>query len=218
MIETARVPLERSLIDARVLRICAWSVALALAIGFVAQALFGIIGLVTNIAFYGRFSTAFVSPAQNHRGWLVLFSRIPARVTILKPLSAAISIGTGGPFGAEGPIIATGGALGSLVGQIFTVTATERKTLLAAGAAAGMAATFGSPVSAVLLAIELLLFEFRPRRSFRSRWRASPRPPFACCTSAPIRFLRCRCWRGRAVKPTPRTRSLARSSAGSRST
>jgi len=161
VIETARVPLERSLIDARVLRICAWSVALA--IGFVAQALVGIIGLVTNIAFYGRFSTAFVSPAQNHRGWLVLFSRIPARVTILKPLSAAISIGTGGPFGAEGPIIATGGALGSLVGQIFTVTATERKTLLAAGAAAGMAATFGSPVSAVLLAIELLLFEFRPR-------------------------------------------------------
>src|SRR5438046_4326582 len=90
-------------------------------------------------------------------------SRIPPRVTILKPLSAAISIGTGGPFGAEGPIIATGGALGSVLGQIFTVTADERKTLLAAGAAAGMAATFGSPVSAVLLAIELLLFEFRPR-------------------------------------------------------
>src|SRR5207248_9818094 len=90
-------------------------------------------------------------------------SRLPARVTFLKPLSAAISIGTGGPFGAEGPIIATGGALGSLLGQIFHTTATERKTLLAAGAAAGMAATFGSPVSAVLLAVELLLFEFRPR-------------------------------------------------------
>src|SRR5213079_308729 len=81
----------------------------------------------------------------------------------LKPLSAAISIGTGGPFGAEGPIIATGGALGSLFGQITKMNASERKTLLAAGAAAGMAATFGSPVSAVLLAIELLLFEFRPR-------------------------------------------------------
>lgn len=90
-------------------------------------------------------------------------SRIPARITILKPLSAAISIGTGGPFGAEGPIIATGGALGSLIGQLLQTNAIERKTLLAAGAAAGMSATFGSPVSAVLLAVELLLFEYRPR-------------------------------------------------------
>jgi H+/Cl- antiporter ClcA/CBS domain-containing protein len=90
-------------------------------------------------------------------------SRIPPRITFLKPISSAIAIGTGGPFGAEGPIIATGGALGSFVGQILRTTAMERKTLLAAGAAAGMAATFGSPVSAVLLAIELLLFEFRPR-------------------------------------------------------
>ncbi|HEY3875839.1 MAG TPA: chloride channel protein [Candidatus Kapabacteria bacterium] len=90
-------------------------------------------------------------------------SRIPPRITILKPLSAALSIGTGGPFGAEGPIIATGGALGSLIGQLLKTTADERKTLLAAGAAAGMAAIFGSPVSAVLLAIELLLFEFRAR-------------------------------------------------------
>jgi CIC family chloride channel protein len=90
-------------------------------------------------------------------------SRIPARLTFLKPLSAAIAIGTGGPFGSEGPIIATGGALGSLVGQILETTPSERKTLLAAGAAAGMAATFGTPVAAVLLAIELLLFEFRPR-------------------------------------------------------
>ncbi|MGE3241852.1 MAG: chloride channel protein, partial [Pirellulales bacterium] len=90
-------------------------------------------------------------------------SRIPARVTFLKPVSSAISIGTGGPFGAEGPIIATGSALGSVVGQAIATTAAERKALLAAGAAAGMAATFGSPVSAVLLAIELLLFEYRPR-------------------------------------------------------
>src|SRR3954466_9184858 len=95
----------------------------------------------------------------------VLFgeSRIPARVLFLKPLSAAIAIGTGGPFGAEGPIIATGGALGSLSGQLLHVTADERKVLLAAGAAAGMSATFGSPVSAVLLAVELLLFEYRAR-------------------------------------------------------
>jgi chloride channel protein, CIC family len=90
-------------------------------------------------------------------------SRIPRRMTFLKPISAAISIGTGGPFGAEGPIIATGGALGSWLGQLLRTTAQERKTLLAAGAAAGMAATFGSPVSAVLLAVELLLFEYRPR-------------------------------------------------------
>jgi chloride channel protein, CIC family len=90
-------------------------------------------------------------------------SRIPARVLFLKPISAAIAIGTGGPFGAEGPIIATGGALGSLMGQFVKITADERKTLLAAGAAAGMTATFGSPVSAVLLSVELLLFEYRPR-------------------------------------------------------
>src|SRR5438067_1989992 len=94
---------------------------------------------------------------------LINRSRIQPRVAILKPISAAIAIGTGGPFGAEGPIIQTGGAMGSLVGQLLHTTAAERKTLLAAGAAAGMTATFGSPVSAVLLAVELLLFELRPR-------------------------------------------------------
>lgn len=88
-------------------------------------------------------------------------SRISPKVAVLKPLSAALSIGTGGPFGAEGPIIATGGALGSLVGQLIRITAAERKILLAGGAAAGMTAVFGSPVSAVLLAVELLLFEYR---------------------------------------------------------
>jgi H+/Cl- antiporter ClcA len=90
-------------------------------------------------------------------------SRIPARLIWLKPLSAAVAIGTGGPFGAEGPIIATGGAFGSVVGQWLRTTGLERKTLLAAGAAAGMAATFGTPVAAVLLAVELLLFEFHLR-------------------------------------------------------
>jgi chloride channel protein, CIC family len=90
-------------------------------------------------------------------------SRIPPGVTVLKPVGTAISIGTGGPFGAEGPIIASGGALGSVAGQLLRVTADERKTLLAAGAAAGMAAIFGSPVAATLIAIELLLFEYRPR-------------------------------------------------------
>jgi chloride channel protein, CIC family len=90
-------------------------------------------------------------------------SRIDPKVAILKPVSAAIAIGTGGPFGAEGPIIQTGGALGSLTGQLFATTAAERKVLLAAGAAAGMAATFNTPIAAVILAIELLLFEFRSR-------------------------------------------------------
>ncbi len=90
-------------------------------------------------------------------------SKIPARITWLKPLSAAFTIGTGGPFGAEGPIISTGGALGSLIGQLLRVTANERKVLLAAGAAAGMAAVFGAPLAALVLAVELLLFELRPR-------------------------------------------------------
>jgi CIC family chloride channel protein len=90
-------------------------------------------------------------------------SRISPRTAIAKPLSAAIAIGTGGPFGAEGPIIVTGGALGSLLGQIVHVSPAERKILLAAGAAAGMAATFGTPLAAVILAIELLLFEFSVR-------------------------------------------------------
>src|SRR3954471_8320528 len=195
----ARVPPERALVDRRVVFICALSILVAIGAGFVAQALTRLIGLVTNLAFYGRVSATFASPAGNRLGPLVLLvpvagavvvglmarygsaairghgipeameqvllnkSRIPARITLLKPISAAISIGTGGPFGAEGPIIATGGALGSLLGQLLHTTAAERKTLLAAGAAAGMTATFGSPVSAVLLAVELLLFELRPR-------------------------------------------------------
>ncbi len=90
-------------------------------------------------------------------------SRIQPKVALLKPLSSAISIGTGGPFGAEGPIIMTGGALGSLFAQCFALSSAERKTLLVAGAAAGMTATFGTPVAGMLLAVELLLFEWKPR-------------------------------------------------------
>ncbi|WP_144110150.1 chloride channel protein [Paraburkholderia sp. BCC1886] len=90
-------------------------------------------------------------------------SRMSPKVAVLKPLSSGIVIGSGGPFGAEGPIIMTGGALGSLIAQCFRVSAAERKTLLVAGAAAGMTAVFGTPVAAVLLAVELLLFEWRPR-------------------------------------------------------
>jgi H+/Cl- antiporter ClcA len=90
-------------------------------------------------------------------------SRVEARVALLKPLSSAISIGSGGPFGAEGPIIMTGGAFGSLIAQLFKLTSAERKTLLVAGAAAGMSATFAAPIAAILLAVELLLFEWKPR-------------------------------------------------------
>ncbi len=195
----AGVPPRTTLVDARVVYLCGICIVLALVAAVIAEILIRLIGLVTNVSFYGRFSFEASSPPTDHIAWWMIFipviggiivgfmarygskairghgipeameqvllnqSRIPPRVTFLKPLSAAIAIGTGGPFGAEGPIIATGGALGSLIGQILPTTASERKTLLAAGAAAGMAATFGSPVSAVLLAVELLLFEFRPR-------------------------------------------------------
>ena len=167
--------------------------------GLIAYALYNLIGLFTNIAFYGEFVFSFSSARFNLLGlWvipipvigglivgimakygtpkikghgipeameavLVHRSRIEPRVAILKPLSAAIAIGTGGPFGAEGPIIQTGGAVGSLVGQILHTTASERKVLLACGAAAGMSATFNTPIAGVILAIELLLFEFKAR-------------------------------------------------------
>lgn len=90
-------------------------------------------------------------------------SRLDVRVAILKPLSSAIVIGTGGPFGAEGPIIMTGGAVGSLIAQLLPVSDSERKTLLVAGAAAGMTTVFGTPIAAIMLAVELLLFEWSPR-------------------------------------------------------
>ena len=94
---------------------------------------------------------------------LINGSRVAPKVAVLKPLSSAISIGSGGPFGAEGPIIMTGGAFGSVMAQLFHLTSAERKTLLVAGAAGGMSATFAAPLSAVLLAVELLLFEWKPR-------------------------------------------------------
>ena len=94
---------------------------------------------------------------------LINGSRVEPKVALLKPLSSAISIGSGGPFGAEGPIIMTGGAFGSLVAQFFHLTSAERKTLLVAGAAAGMSATFAAPIASVVLAVELLLFELKPR-------------------------------------------------------
>ncbi|MGE5609691.1 MAG: chloride channel protein [Bacillota bacterium] len=199
VLESAAVPKRMMVVDQRVVFISLVSVLIGIGVAFIAMGLVALIGLITNIAFYGRFSFVWVSPAGNHLGaWVIVIpviggvivglmarygsaairghgipeamehvltkqSRIPPGITFWKPLSSAIAIGTGGPFGAEGPIIATGGALGSLVGQVLSTTAGERKTLLAAGAAAGMAAIFGSPASAVLLAIELLLFEFRPR-------------------------------------------------------
>ncbi|MBV9230455.1 MAG: chloride channel protein [Chloroflexi bacterium] len=94
---------------------------------------------------------------------LINGSKVEPKVAVLKPLSSAISIGSGGPFGAEGPIIMTGGAFGSMIAQFFHLTSAERKILLVAGAAGGMSATFASPIAAVLLAVELLLFEWKPR-------------------------------------------------------
>jgi len=176
---------------------------LALPIGaigaVVAKILLWLIAVLTNLAFYFRFSSAPVTPEGNHLGlWVILVpvigaliiglmarygsekirghgipealeaillgsSLIQPKVAILKPISSAISIGTGGPFGAEGPIIMTGGAFGSIFAQLFNLTSVERKTLLVAGAAAGMSAVFATPVAAVLLAVELLLFEWKPR-------------------------------------------------------
>jgi H+/Cl- antiporter ClcA len=200
-LESVVTPQLSTTVSARVVFLSLIAIVIGLAASVVAQILLALIGLITNLCFYGQLTTQFLSPAANHLGLFVTIvpalglggvvvglmarygseairghgipevmeqilrnqSRIRPRVTFLKPLSAAIAIGTGGPFGAEGPIIATGGALGSLIGQLLKTTGDERKILLSAGAAAGMAATFGSPVLAILLAIELLLFEFRPR-------------------------------------------------------
>lgn len=121
-------------------------------------------GLIVGVM--ARFGTAAIRGhgiPEAMENILLRESRIPKRVAFLKPLSAAVAIGSGGPFGAEGPIIATGGALGSMLGQFIRVSSYERKILLASGAAAGMTAIFGTPISAVVLAIELLLFEFRPK-------------------------------------------------------
>ncbi len=194
-----RTPQIEAPVNSRVVFVTGVAIMIGVAAGFIALILTGLIGLITNLAFYGRISTELTSPAGGNEGlWLLILpslggwivglmakhgsaairghgipevmenvlhgrSRIPMRMLFLKPLSAAVAIGTGGPFGAEGPIIATGGALGSSIGQWLRITADERKTLLAAGAAGGMAATFGSPVAAVLLAVELLLFEYRAR-------------------------------------------------------
>ncbi|MGN6530024.1 MAG: chloride channel protein [Burkholderiaceae bacterium] len=108
-------------------------------------------------------------------------SRMSVKVAILKPLSSGVAIGSGGPFGAEGPIIMTGGAVGSIAGQFFRITGAERKTLLVAGAVAGMTAVFGTPIAALLLAVELLLFELRPRSLLPSA--------IACCVAAALRPL-----------------------------
>jgi len=183
----------------RVIPLSIVAIGIGILSAFVALGLLRLIGLFTNLFFYLRWSSAFVSPAGHHLGAMVILvpilgavsigfmarygserirghgipeaieailingSRIEPRVAFLKPLSSAISIGSGGPFGAEGPIIMTGGAFGSMVAQFMHLTSAERRTLLVAGAAGGMSATFASPVAAVLLAVELLLFEWKPR-------------------------------------------------------
>ena len=183
----------------RVLPISVLAVLIGATCAFVALALLRLIGLFSNLFYYGRWSSTLVSPAGNHLGWfsvlvpvagglivglmarygserirghgipeaieaiLINGSRVEPKVAVLKPVSSAIAIGSGGPFGAEGPIIMTGGAFGSMIAQLFHLTNAERKTLLVAGAAGGMSATFAAPVASVLLAVELLLFEWKPR-------------------------------------------------------
>jgi CIC family chloride channel protein len=183
----------------RVLPISGLAIVIGVLSAYVALGLLRLIGLFTNLFFYGRIKTTLVSPAGHHLGyWVVLVpvigglivglmarfgserirghgipeaiesillhgAKVEPKLAILKPVSAAIAIGSGGPFGAEGPIIMTGGAFGSLIAQFFHLTSAERKTLLVAGAAAGMSATFAAPFAAVLLAVELLLFEWKPR-------------------------------------------------------
>jgi H+/Cl- antiporter ClcA/predicted transcriptional regulator len=183
----------------RIVPIMLMAVVIGVIGAYVAWFLLKLIGFFTNVFYYHRFSTMFVSPAGNHLGAYAIAvpvvgslivglmarygseqirghgipeaiesilmngSRIRPRLAILKPLSAAISIGSGGPFGAEGPIIMTGGAVGSIIAQFFHLTSMERRTLLVAGAAAGMSATFAAPLSAVLIGVELLLFEWKPR-------------------------------------------------------
>jgi H+/Cl- antiporter ClcA len=183
----------------RIAGISMLAIIVGITISVIAKLLIHLIDLITNISFYGNFSTEASSPVGNQLGIWVIFipaiggvivglmalygskairghgipeameqiltnqSKIKPTITYLKPISSAISIGSGGPFGAEGPIIATGGALGSTLGQLLKISPNERKILLAAGATAGMAAIFGSPIAAIFLAIELLLFEFSPR-------------------------------------------------------
>src|SRR5437773_539217 len=187
----------------RTIFIALLAVGIGVISAYVALGLLKLIGLFTNLFFFQRWSTALVSPAGNHLGWLVVLvpvagsiliglmarygserirghgipeaiesilingSRVEPKLAILKPLSSAISIGSGGPFGAEGPIIMTGGAFGSLIAQFLHLSSAERKTLLVAGAAAGMSATFAAPLASVLLAVELLLFEWKPRSFVR---------------------------------------------------
>jgi H+/Cl- antiporter ClcA len=189
--------------DVRLLWLSALAVPTGAICALVAVLLQRLIGLFTNLFYYGSFTipTELVSPVQGATAlglWAVFIpvaggliiglmarygserirghgipeameailigqSRMQPKVAVLKPLSSAISIGSGGPFGAEGPIIMTGGAFGSIFAQIFHMSSAERKTLLVAGAAGGMSATFGTPIAAVLLAVELLLFELKPR-------------------------------------------------------
>ena len=185
--------------DKRILLLSLMAVVIGVFSAVVAKALVWLIAVFTNLTFYQRFSSDFISLTNHHLGPFVILapvvggliiglmarygsekirghgipealeailfgrSRMSLKVAVLKPLSSAISIGSGGPFGAEGPIIMTGGAIGSIFAQMFHLSAAERKTLLVAGAAGGMSAIFNAPVAAVLLAVELLLFEWRPR-------------------------------------------------------
>ena len=214
--------------DWRVLLVCAMAVVVGTGGVAAGWALLRLIQLVTNLAYFGRWTLEPLDLGRTSWGYAAVLvpvigslivgfmarfgtekirghgipeaieaillgrSRLDLKVAILKPLSSAIAIGTGGPFGAEGPIIMTGGAIGSLFAQMMPVSDAERKTLLVAGAAAGMTTVFGTPIAAVLLAIELLLFEWTPRSflpvavasiiaALERQWLGMPSPlfPFA---------------------------------------
>jgi len=183
----------------RSLRLWLLAALTGVAAGLIAIALLRLIGVVTNVVFFGRIGTSIPDIVHPWLGPLIVVvpiigglvvglmarygtpqikghgipeameailtrdSRVSPRVALYKPLSIVVAIGTGGPFGAEGPIIQTGGAIGSLMGQILSLSPIERRILLGCGAAGGMAAVFGTPVAAVVLAVELLLFEYRTR-------------------------------------------------------
>ena len=196
--ESPSIPQSRNLAS-RMLVLSLLGVVVGIIGGLVAEALLRAINFISDLCFYGKFSSAYLPPNLATRHWwflllpaaggllvgllihyfspeikgdgipeamsVVLTNRsiVKARVSFFKPLSAAITVGTGGPFGAEGPIIQTGAAIGSLISQLIPSSPAERRTLLACGAAAGLAGVFKTPFAGVMMAVELLVFEFRAR-------------------------------------------------------
>jgi CIC family chloride channel protein len=225
----------------RVLLISAIAIVVGTAGVIAGVILLNLIYLITNLAYFGRFTLKVLYVGHSPLGLAAVIvpvvgsliiglmarfgtdkirghgipeaieaillgrSRLDVKVAILKPLSSAIAIGTGGPFGAEGPIIMTGGAIGSLIAQMLPVSDAERKTLLVAGAAAGMTTVFGTPIAAMMLAAELLLFEWTPRSfvpvaaasitaAVERQWLHLPQPLFPFHGSMELSLIAVLCW------------------------